>query len=834
MKVLHIIQRYPPAIGGSESWCSNLCHFLADKGIIVRVATINLYNIEEFFKELPYDKEGYFKFGRYDFDNRIFIRRYKLWSFAYVNLSVKIANLLLYKLKLYKTEMGSIFKHSPHSFEMYFKISKEIKNADIVHLHTLPYFHNIIGFLIAKIYGKKIVITPHFHPGHAHYERKIFYKIMDKCDAVITVSKYEKDYLIGKGIPSHKIYITGNSINKESHISKEESDVFAAGLFKKYSLNEKSKKIIFIGRKEIHKGIGTLIEAAKELANEIDAEICLFLIGQTVTEFTKRYPDLANMGRLKVIDFGTVSESEKENLLKLSDVLVLPSEFEAFGIVFLEAWKYKKPVIGSDRGVIPTLIKDAGLCTKYGDVSDLKEKIKTILFDTKLAIKLGERGREKLEKEISLENIGSNVFNIYRRIRRNKKRLLIVSNLFPPYAKGGAEIVAYQQCLMLKKIGYEIKVFAGMWENKIKRFCIKKEKREFEITRINLHDIDFDRNSINFEKKEVQNEFSKLLYEFAPDMVHFHNIYSLCLKIIDECHYMKIPTLMTLHDYWFICFKNILITDERSVCNKKSINCHFCEEIYFNNDGDIKTLSERNRIFMQHLNLIDLVISPSHYLIKRFVDCGLLSSKAIVINNGIDVSRFKYIKKSVSKKIRFGYIGQIIEHKGIEELLFSFSLLPKEERKRVSLLIVGSGEKVFVDHYQKLTKELKLIDLVTFAGKVANTHIPKLLSNIDFLIVPSVWPENSPVTIMEAFASGTPVLASDIGGIPELVKHGINGYLHKHDESKSLSENIKKVIARPKIIDEMRKTCLSEIKEYDLGNQAKKIAEHYECFINRG
>jgi hypothetical protein len=88
----------------------------------------------------------------YDFDNRIFIRRYKLWSFAYVNLSVKITNLLLYKLKLYKTEMGSIFKHSPHSFEMYFKVSKEIKNADIVHLHTLPYFHNIIGFLIAKIF----------------------------------------------------------------------------------------------------------------------------------------------------------------------------------------------------------------------------------------------------------------------------------------------------------------------------------------------------------------------------------------------------------------------------------------------------------------------------------------------------------------------------------------------------------------------------------------------------------------------------------------------------------------------------------------------------------
>lgn len=190
MRVLHIIHRYPPAIGGSEKWCGDLCRYLAKQGIITEVATINLDNIEAFFKWLP--DERFSIFGQYDYDQGVFIRRYKLWSFAYKALGVKMACFLLYVLGLEHTEIGDIFQHSPHSFEMYFKLASEVKKADIVHLHTLPYFHNIVGFELAKIFKKKVVITPHFHPGHEHYEKKRFYNMMKRCDAVIAVSAFEK------------------------------------------------------------------------------------------------------------------------------------------------------------------------------------------------------------------------------------------------------------------------------------------------------------------------------------------------------------------------------------------------------------------------------------------------------------------------------------------------------------------------------------------------------------------------------------------------------------------------------------------------------------------
>jgi len=824
MKVLNIIQRYPPAIGGAETWCSNISQFLANKGLIIKVATINLYNIEEFYKDSLLDQQ-YVRLGRCDFDNGVFVTRYNLWSFYSGRLSSKILNLFFHELQLDKTEIGNIFKHSPHSFEMYSKLLYEAKDADIVHLHSLPYFHNIVGYFIAKILGKKIVITPHFHPEHPQHERNIFFWVLNKTDAIITMTKYEKEYLVKKGIRPEKIYVTGNFAIGTNCQKQEEPDGFIINLVKRYGINKEAKKIIFIGRKELYKGIGILIEAAKSIADEEGMDLFLFLVGPDTTEFVTKYPDLNNMGRLKVINFGLVSEEEKSELLKLSDLLVLPSEFEAFGIVFLEAWQYKKPVIGSNRGGVPEVIENAGLCTEYGDIKDLKGKIKTILFDKELALKLGEAGKEKL-KEYSLEKIGSKVFNIYCAIRKRNK-ILIVSHLFHPYFIGGSEIVAYEQAKMLKNLGFDIKIFAGRINNKGKGYLVNKEKGKFEIMRFNLHEKDFDYNFVDFDKKELLGGFRKALFEIAPDIVHFHNIYPLSIKMIVECCKIHIPTIMTLHDFWGICFKNLLITNEGSLCYKKGIECIYCQRDLRNADGNPVSLAERNRTLMQYLNMVDLLISPSRYLISRFIDCGIPKDKTVIINYGIDLSRFKKIEKARSNKIRFGYIGQIIRHKGVENLLRAVSLLSEKEKKRMSLLLVGSGEKSFVKYCKSLTKELMLSDIVTFYGEVENNKVPKLYRNIDILIVPSIWPENSPVTIMESLATGTPVLASNIGGIPELIQDGINGFLHKHDEPISLATNIKRIIEHPKIINKMKQACLLKAEEHDLLKPIKKIAEHY-------
>jgi len=826
MRVLHIIHRYPPAVGGSEKWCGDLCRYLAKKGIITEVATINLRIMEAFFKWLP--DERYSLFGPYDFDEGVFIRRYRLWSFAFTTLSVKMVCFLLYVMGLEHTEIGDVFQHSPHSFELYLKLASEIKKADVVHLHTLPFFHNIVGFVLAKFLRKTVVITPHFHPGHEHYEKKMFYDIMKRCDAVIAVSGFEKSYLAAKGIPESKIFITANSIDREIHITQEETESYKNKLMRANNISENAKKIIFLGNKQKSKGIVHVIEAAFELAKEVEEQICLFLVGPSNQEFPGIDSFLDRPVNLRIIDFGIVPEKDKEHLLQISDVLVLPSKFEAFGIVFLEAWKFRKPVIGSDRGPIPDLIKNAGLQVRYGDVKDIKEKMKRILFDSKLAKEFGEAGWQKLNREFSIESIGRVVLSTYHKKRKSKKRVLLVANAFPPHGGvSGSGIVAYHQGRFLKNMGFDVTVFTGSRNARMEHYRVIREKRPFETLRINLHDIDFDYNFVDYQKGPVKAEFKKFVYDVAPDIIHFHNAYALGPSIIEVCRDMRIPSVVTLHDYNFICYKNILVTDNQVVCKKKDLVCRDCFERPFNGEDFIINLAERNNFYMQYLHLPQLVISPSRYLIERFITCGLPPEKCAVINNGIDLSRFNHAKKSVSRKIRFSYIGQLIDHKGVDRLLHSVSLLRREERRKMSLLIVGFGDKLYVGFCRKLAREIGISDTVTFAGEVDNRYIPKILNRTDFLIVPSLWPENSPVTIMEALASGTPVLASDIGGIPELIKDGVNGYLHAYYDTAALAENIRKVIEQPEAVKKMKQACIAKAQEYEMSKQVREIARHY-------
>jgi len=202
-----------------------------------------------------------------------------------------------------------------------------------------------------------------------------------------------------------------------------------------------------------------------------------------------------------------------------------------------------------------------------------------------------------------------------------------------------------------------------------------------------------------------------------------------------------------------------------------------------------------------------------------------------VINNGIDLKRFKGIKKPIRKKIRFGYIGRVAPHKGIEVLLKAVTLLKEKGLTGFSLVIAGTGEGLYLEYIKKVINEDKLNNFVHFLKEVKNQEIAKLYRQIDILIVPSVWPENSPVTIMEALASGTPVMASMIGGIPELVKDKVNGYLHKHNDPVSLSGNMSYLIKNPHIAKAMRDACLEKVKGLSLKNQVKVIVNEYNKLI---
>ncbi len=399
MKILHIIQRYPPAIGGSEAWCRGICGYLADKGHCITVLTLDAYNEEEYWRA-PSADACRLKIRGTDYDGKVRVIRCKI---------TRMHPLVLKFFKILE-RLFKVYLYGPHSVEMYFRMMKEIKENDVVHLHTVPYTYNFIGLCIARLFKKRVVITPHFHIGHHQYEAWSVFWLLKMCDKVLAVSDYEKNYLSKKGIDRDRIIIAHNAVSIDDYAPKK-LDSFKENLLKTYGIQESAKIIIFVGRKIEYKGVDVLIEAIRTLRNEMPVK--LFLVGPDFPWFKIYYSNLTAEEKRDIINFGCVSHSVKVNLLHLSDVLVLPSAFEAFGIVLLEAWACNLPVIGSDRGALREIIDKGGSIFKHGDIKSLNNRIRILLGDEGLSKKMAQWGKEAVSRIYSLNKTGEKVAGAY-------------------------------------------------------------------------------------------------------------------------------------------------------------------------------------------------------------------------------------------------------------------------------------------------------------------------------------------------------------------------------------------------------------------------------------
>lgn len=397
MRILNIIQRYPPALGGSETWCQEVCRYLAKAGHRITVLTLDVNQEETFWRD-PLDHEHTIAFGRIAWDQGVFIRRYAR--------SLPIHSLYHAVFRKLLDEKLNIYFYGPHSIEMYGKMWREVRQTDVVVLHTMPYPHNFIALFWAKLLRKKIIMVPHFHPTHPHYERRANYWLLHQCDGILTVSEYEKNYLVGKGISGLTIYVTGNGIHPHMY-EPHNLDEFKNQMATQYSLAQDDKVLVFIGRKTREKGVYYLIEATRAVRKNMPVK--LFLVGPRIDWYDSVYGELSADDKEYIIDLGVLSHAEKVNLLHCSDILVLPSQYEAFGIVFLEAWVCGKPVIGTDQGAMPSVIGNDGYVCRFGDTADLIAKIKGAFAQPEDANQKGLSGRNKVLKNYTWDCIGNKV-----------------------------------------------------------------------------------------------------------------------------------------------------------------------------------------------------------------------------------------------------------------------------------------------------------------------------------------------------------------------------------------------------------------------------------------
>lgn len=377
-------------------------------------------------------------------------------------------------------------------------------------------------------------------------------------------------------------------------------------------------------------------------------------------------------------------------------------------------------------------------------------------------------------------------------------RVMHIIHRFPPFYMAGSELYTYYLTEELSKY-MEVHVFTR-YENPFEPpySYIDEEFGKVRVRRINRPFREYTLRD-KYVDTNIERLFREYMDETKPDIVHIQHLSHLSTSIIDivKDEY-NLPIVFTLHDFWMLCFRGQLIDPFYNRCTGPSPEkCLRCARVFFKDTVDIVDVDYYRRHMDRILSRVDLFLAPSRFLMNVFIKHGVPKDKIIYSRYGFKKDLIKYKNRTYSKNsvVRFGFIGRIVPTKGVHILLKAFS---KMKNKNAKLFVFG--------YYGGLLSYLKQYanERVYFMGGFHNKEIDKVLDQIDVLVVPSIWYENSPLVIQEAFLAGIPVIASNIGGMAELVKDGVNGFTFKVGNIDDLAEKMDLVANNPEILNDIK------------------------------
>tara|TARA_Y100000994_G_scaffold244621_1_gene244790 strand:+ start:13173 stop:14423 length:1251 start_codon:yes stop_codon:yes gene_type:complete len=389
----------------------------------------------------------------------------------------------------------------------------------------------------------------------------------------------------------------------------------------------------------------------------------------------------------------------------------------------------------------------------------------------------------------------------------DKKKILIISHGHPDVHKGGAEIAAYQLFKEYETLGHQVTFLARSEEAPHGGAAFSVRNKENELLFHTRQDDDF--LFSNIRTRYIWSELRDLLKRLQPEVVHFHHFFLMGIETLLEVRKTlpEAKIVFTLHEYLAICNANGLMLKPNTgkLCSKASPrDCHNCFP-----EKSPADFFMREMYIKRAFSVVDRFVSPSEFLKQRYVDWGIEEGLISVIENGVPElhgqatgqhSR-KELMDDDRNKIALAYFGQINRFKGLDVLLDSLLLMDKSLRSRFVLNIHGANLQYQPEGFQKkIEHALKRLKGVAFLhGEYSSEEMPALLKDTDWMVVPSTWWENSPIVIQEAFRSNVPIIASNIGGMAEKVKHNINGLTFNVGKPLSLLEALKSVALNSKL-----------------------------------
>jgi glycosyltransferase involved in cell wall biosynthesis len=381
------------------------------------------------------------------------------------------------------------------------------------------------------------------------------------------------------------------------------------------------------------------------------------------------------------------------------------------------------------------------------------------------------------------------------------KLLYLIHQFYPEYYTGTEKFILHL-ATMMQKSGHNVKIVTysfykdSFYDASRKKILIK----EFVYNGIPVIALKQKKipEDIHYalENKNLSEVANELINRENPDVVHVGHSMRVG-ELIKALRPRNIPYLITLTDFFLICPKYTLLTSQNALCNGPeggSACQNLCPEF------PIDSIKRRLETARDILFNASAVISPSKFLAgilkKEFQNLDIK-----ILGYGLRYGRLKRNEKKymTGNKIVFCYAGSLNPHKGVHILVNAFKKIGSD---RALLKIYGSGpDKSYVNNLLAMAKEDRGIE---FCGVYSEEKVGEILSEADVIVAPSLWYENTPIVLREALACNVPAIASDVGGVAEDIKDGINGFLFKMGDAQHLKEVLQRVVNDPSLLNSLK------------------------------
>ena len=406
-------------------------------------------------------------------------------------------------------------------------------------------------------------------------------------------------------------------------------------------------------------------------------------------------------------------------------------------------------------------------------------------------------------------------------------KILMVNKFF--YIKGGSETYYFSLKKLLEENGHEVIDFS------------MKDEKNFESKYADffVDGIDYNKKQSIFSKikagmkiiysLEAKKKLEKLIKETKPDIAHLHIFqHQLSLSILDVLKKYNIPIVYTAHDLKMICPNYKMITNG-NICEKcKEQKYYNCMKYKCIKDSTVKSAIGMIEAYVNKwrkaYDKIDYIITPSKFYKEKFIEFGIDTNKITHIPNFLTDENIEY--DELQEQDYYLYFGRLSEEKGI------MTLIKAVQETNIKLKIVGTGP--LKEEIEKYVNENKLTN-IEILGFKSGKELYTIVANSKCVILPSEWYENGPYSAIEALKLGKPLIGSNLGGIPELIKEGKNGYIFQFGNVLELKRKIIKMenLNSFEIVKMKRESKKIFFDEYTNLTHWKKVLEIYNKILKK-